>query len=214
MLTEEKEDYLKAILTHHGDAEYVTNKVLSQYLNIKPPSVSEMLNRLEKSNYVETKPYKGVRLTDSGLTYTLDIIKRHRLIELFLIKVLDYNWEEVHQEAEILEHRVSHLFVERLDKVLDYPKTCPHGGVIPRDNQYKEIYTKNLIEFDEGSVVTIERVRDRTELLIYLSSKEISIGDTITIESKDDTNNVIIISKGDISTILSYDNAKHIYVEE
>lgn len=214
MLTEEKEDYLKAILTHHGDAEYVTNKVLSQYLNIKPPSVSEMLNRLEKSNYVETKPYKGVRLTDSGLTYTLDIIKRHRLIELFLIKVLDYNWEEVHQEAEILEHRVSHLFVERLDKVLDYPKTCPHGGVIPRDNQYKEIYTKNLIEFDEGSVVTIERVTDRTELLIYLSSKEISIGDTITIESKDDTNNVIIISKGDISTILSYDNAKHIYVEE
>lgn len=214
MLTEEKEDYLKAILTHHGDAEYVTNKVLSQYLNIKPPSVSEMLNRLEKSNYVETKPYKGVRLTDSGLTYTLDIIKRHRLIELFLIKVLDYNWEEVHQEAEILEHRVSHLFVERLDKVLDYPKTCPHGGVIPRDNQYKEIYTKNLIEFDEGSVVTIERVRDRTELLIYLSSMEISIGDTITIESKDDTNNVIIISKGDISTILSYDNAKHIYVEE
>ena len=139
MLTEEKEDYLKAILTHHGDTEYVTNKVLSQYLNIKPPSVSEMLNRLEKSNYVETKPYKGVRLTDSGLTYTLDIIKRHRLIELFLIKVLDYNWEEVHQEAEILEHRVSHLFVERLDKVLDYPKTCPHGGVIPRDNQYKEI---------------------------------------------------------------------------
>ncbi|MBX8992912.1 MULTISPECIES: metal-dependent transcriptional regulator [Staphylococcus] len=214
MLTEEKEDYLKAILTHHGDTEYVTNKMLSQYLNIKPPSVSEMLNRLEKSNYVETKPYKGVRLTDSGLTYTLDIIKRHRLIELFLIKVLDYNWEEVHQEAEILEHRVSHLFVERLDKVLDYPKTCPHGGVIPRDNQYKEIYTKNLIEFDEGSVVTIERVRDRTELLIYLSSKEISIGDTITIESKDDTNNVIIISKGDISTILSYDNAKHIYVEE
>ena len=214
MLTEEKEDYLKAILTHHGDAEYVTNKVLSQYLNIKPPSVSEMLNRLEKSNYVETKPYKGVRLTDSGLTYTLAIIKRNRLIELFLIKVLDDNWEEVHQEAEILEHRVSHLFVERLDKVLDYPKTCPHGGVIPRDNQYKEIYTKNLIEFDEGSVVTIERVRDRTELLIYLSSKEISIGDTITIESKDDTNNVIIISKGDISTILSYDNAKHIYVEE
>ena len=152
-----------------------------------------MLNRLEKSNYVETKPYKGVRLTDSGLTYTLDIIKRHRLIELFLIKVLDYNWEEVHQEAEILEHRVSHLFVERLDKVLDYPKTCPHGGVIPRDNQYKEIYTKNLIEFDEGSVVTIERVRDRTELLIYLSSKEISIGDTITIESKDDTLSLIHI---------------------
>ncbi|MCU5746908.1 metal-dependent transcriptional regulator [Staphylococcus sp. SQ8-PEA] len=214
MLTEEKEDYLKAILSHHGDTQYVTNKVLSQYLDIKPPSVSEMLNRLEKSNFVETKPYKGVRLTELGLSYTLDIIKRHRLIELFLIKVLDYNWEEVHQEAEILEHRVSRLFVERLDKVLSYPKTCPHGGVIPRNNNYKEIYTQNLIEFDEDEVVTIERVRDRTELLIYLSSKDISIGDRIHIVNKDDTNKVILIQKDDITTILSYDNARHIYVEK
>lgn len=213
MLTEEKEDYLKAILTHEGDSQFVTNKMLSQYLNIKPPSVSEMLNRLEKSGYVETKPYKGVRLTDEGLSYTLDIIKRHRLIELFLIKILEYNWEEVHQEAEILEHRVSHLFVDRLDKVLGYPKTCPHGGVIPRNSQYKEVYTDNLIEFQTGDVVTIKRVRDRTELLIYLSSKNISMGDEVKIINKDETNHVLIIQKGDVTTILSYENARHIYAE-
>lgn len=214
MLTEEKEDYLKAILTHDGDHSFVSNKTLSQYLNIKPPSVSEMVNRLEKSGYVETKPYKGVKLSETGLTYTLDIIKRHRLLELFLIKILQYNWEEVHQEAEVLEHRVSHLFVDRLDKLLDYPITCPHGGVIPRENQYKELYTTNLLSFETSDIVTIKRVRDRTELLIYLSSKAILIGEQIEIINRDDTNKVIIVKKDDQVTVLSYDNAEHIYAEK
>ncbi|AID00704.1 metal-dependent transcriptional regulator [Staphylococcus xylosus] len=214
MLTEEKEDYLKAILTHDGDHSFVSNKTLSQYLNIKPPSVSEMVNRLEKSGYVETKPYKGVKLSETGLTYTLDIIKRHRLLELFLIKILQYNWEEVHQEAEVLEHRVSHLFVDRLDKLLDYPITCPHGGVIPRENQYKELYTTNLLSFETGDIVTIKRVRDRTDLLIYLSSKAILIGEQIEIINRDDTNKVIIVKKDDQVTVLSYDNAEHIYAEK
>ncbi|SCU12777.1 metalloregulator [Staphylococcus xylosus] len=214
MLTEEKEDYLKAILTHDGDHSFVSNKTLSQYLNIKPPSVSEMVNRLEKSGYVETKPYKGVKLSETGLTYTLDIIKRHRLLELFLIKILQYNWEEVHQEAEVLEHRVSHLFVDRLDKLLDYPITCPHGGVIPRENQYKELYTTNLLSFETGDIVTIKRVRDRTDLLIYLSSKAILIGEQIEIINRDDTNKVIIVKKADQVTVISYDNAEHIYAEK
>ncbi|MCY1037308.1 metal-dependent transcriptional regulator [Staphylococcus nepalensis] len=214
MLTEEKEDYLKAILTHNGDHAFVSNKTLSQYLNIKPPSVSEMVNRLEKSGFVKTKPYKGVQLSEEGLTYTLDIIKRHRLLELFLIKILEYNWEEVHQEAEVLEHKVSHLFVERLDKLLDYPITCPHGGIIPRDNQYKEIYTTNLLSFEAGDEVTIKRVRDRTELLVYLTSKDILIDEQIKIVNKDDTNKVIMVQKEDKITVLSYDNAMHIYAEK
>ena len=214
MLTEEKEDYLKAILTHKGDTTFVSNKKLSQYLNIKPPSVSEMINRLEQTNLVETKPYKGVMLTHKGLTHTLDIIKRHRLLELFLIQILQYDWEEVHQEAEVLEHRVSHLFVERLDKLLDYPTTCPHGGVIPRNNQYKELYTTDLLQYSAGDYVHVKRVRDRTELLVYLSSKEISIGDEVFIVDKDDTNRVVMIQKGETVTILSYDNAAHIYVEK
>ena len=111
MLTEEKEDYLKAILTNGGDSAFVSNKILSQYLDIKPPSVSEMVSRLEKAGFVETKHYKGVKLSKEGLSHTLDIIKRHRLLEQFLIEVLNYNWEEVHQEAEILEHKISDLFL-------------------------------------------------------------------------------------------------------
>lgn len=214
MLTEEKEDYLKAILTNDGDVSFVSNKQLSQFLNIKPPSVSEMIGRLEKEGYVETKHYKGARLTEAGLNQTLDIIKRHRLLESFLIEILHYNWEEVHQEAEILEHRISDLFVERLDKTLNYPETCPHGGVIPRDHQYKELYTTSILEFEPGDHVVVRRVRDKTELLVYLSSKDIYIGNEVEIVSKDDTNKVIIIKRNDIVTILSYENAMNIFADK
>ncbi|MBO1198811.1 metal-dependent transcriptional regulator [Staphylococcus simiae] len=214
MLTEEKEDYLKAILTNDGDKNFVSNKALSQFLKIKPPSVSEMVSRLEKAGYVETKPYKGVKLSPKGLTYTLDIIKRHRLLELFLIEILKYNWEEVHQEAEILEHRVSDLFVERLDSLLDYPETCPHGGVIPRNNEYQEKYVTSILNYDSGDIVTIKRVRDKTDLLIYLSSKDITIGNEVEIVSKDDTNNIILIKRLDHVVVLSYDNAMNIFAEK
>lgn len=214
MLTEEKEDYLKAILTNDGDVSFVSNKQLSQFLNIKPPSVSEMIGRLEKEGNVETKHYKGARLTKEGLDRTLDIIKRHRLLELFLIEILQYNWEEVHQEAEILEHRISDLFVERLDKTLNFPKTCPHGGVIPRDHHYKELYTTSILEFEPGDNVIVRRVRDKTDLLVYLSSKDIYIGNTVEIVSKDDTNKVIIIKRNENVTILSYENAMNIFAEK
>ncbi|EGQ4403819.1 TPA: metal-dependent transcriptional regulator [Staphylococcus pseudintermedius] len=214
MLTEEKEDYLKAILSHDGTDKYVSNKTLSRFLNIKPPSVSEMVGRLEKEGYVMTKPYKGVKLSELGLSYTLDVIKRHRLIELFLIEVLNYTWEEVHVEAEVLEHRVSKLFVERLDELLKYPKTCPHGGVIPRDNHFEEIYKIPLLSFEEGDVVTIRRVRDRSELLVFLSSKALSIGDTVKVIAKDDINRLMELENKGEKIVLSYQNAEVIFGEK
>lgn len=214
MLTEEKEDYLKAILSHDGIDTYVSNKTLSRFLNIKPPSVSEMVGRLEKEGYVMTKPYKGVKLSELGLSYTLDVIKRHRLIELFLIEVLNYTWEEVHVEAEVLEHRVSKLFVERLDELLKYPKTCPHGGVIPRDNHFEEIYKIPVLSFEEGDVVTIRRVRDRSELLVFLSSKALSIGDTVKVIAKDDINRLMELENKGEKIVLSYQNAEVIFGEK
>lgn len=214
MLTEEKEDYLKAILSHDGIDTYVSNKTLSRFLNIKPPSVSEMVGRLEKEGYVMTKPYKGVKLSELGLSYTLDVIKRHRLIELFLIEVLNYTWEEVHVEAEVLEHRVSKLFVERLDELLKYPKTCPHGGVIPRDNHFEEIYKIPLLSFEEGDVVTIRRVRDCSELLVFLSSKALSIGDTVKVIAKDDINRLMELENKGEKIVLSYQNAEVIFGEK
>ena len=100
-----------------------------------------------------------------------------------------------------------------MDKILDYPETCPHGGIIPRNQHFEEKFTVSLLEFEPGDKVTIKRVRDKTELLVYLSSKNISIGNDVEIVTKDETNKVMIVKRNDIVTILSYDNAMNIFAE-
>ncbi|MDO0949799.1 metal-dependent transcriptional regulator [Mammaliicoccus sciuri] len=211
MLTEEQEDYLKAIFGLNGTTDYVSNKNLAQDLNIKPSSVSEMMLRLKKDDYVEIRPYKGVKLTQKGLNHTTNIIKRHRLIERFLIEELEYTWDEVHEEAEILEHRVSDRFIDKIDKLMGYPTTCPHGGIIPRENQIEEIYNTSLNEFEIGDDVEIKRVMDYVNLLDYLSNQELHIGDVVTISNKDSLNQLIELKLKDKTIMISETNASYLF---
>lgn len=211
MLTEEQEDYLKAIFGLNGTTDYVSNKNLAQDLNIKPSSVSEMMLRLKKDDYVDIRPYKGVKLTQKGLDHTTNIIKRHRLIERFLIEELEYTWDEVHEEAEILEHRVSDRFIDKIDKLMGYPTTCPHGGIIPRENQIEEIYNTSLNEFEIGNDVEIKRVMDYVNLLDYLSNQELHIGDVVTISNKDSLNQLIELKLKDKTIMISETNASYLF---
>ncbi|MEX6013762.1 metal-dependent transcriptional regulator [Mammaliicoccus sciuri] len=211
MLTEEQEDYLKAIFGLNGTTDYVSNKNLAQDLNIKPSSVSEMMLRLKKDDYVDIRPYKGVKLTQKGLDHTTNIIKRHRLIERFLIEELEYTWDEVHGEAEILEHRVSDLFIDKIDKLMGYPTTCPHGGIIPRENQIEEIYNTSLNDFEIGDDVEIKRVMDYVNLLDYLSNQELHIGDVVTISNKDSLNQLIELKLKDKTIMISETNASYLF---
>ncbi|MCI8457794.1 MAG: metal-dependent transcriptional regulator [Mammaliicoccus sciuri] len=211
MLTEEQEDYLKAIFGLNGTTDYVSNKNLAQDLNIKPSSVSEMMLRLKKDDYVDIRPYKGVKLTQKGLDHTTNIIKRHRLIERFLIEELEYTWDEVHGEAEILEHRVSDRFIDKIDKLMGYPTTCPHGGIIPRENQIEEIYNTSLNEFEIGDDVEIKRVMDYVNLLDYLSNQELHIGDVVTISNKDSLNQLIELKLKDKTIMISETNASYLF---
>ena len=211
MLTEEQEDYLKAIFGLNGTTDYVSNKNLAQDLNIKPSSVSEMMLRLKKDDYVDIRPYKGVKLTQKGLDHTTNIIKRHRLIERFLIEELEYTWDEVHEEAEILEHRVSDRFIDKIDKLMGYPTTCPHGGIIPRENQIEEIYNTSLNDFEIGDDVEIKRVMDYVNLLDYLSNQELHIGDVVTISNKDSLNQLIELKLKDKTIMISETNASYLF---
>ncbi|KTT84246.1 metal-dependent transcriptional regulator [Mammaliicoccus sciuri] len=211
MLTEEQEDYLKAIFGLNGTTDYVSNKNLAQDLNIKPSSVSEMMLRLKKDDYVDIRPYKGVKLTQKGLDHTTNIIKRHRLIERFLIEELEYTWDEVHGEAEILEHRVSDRFIDKIDKLMGYPTTCPHGGIIPRENQIEEIYNTSLNDFEIGDDVEIKRVMDYVNLLDYLSNQELHIGDVVTISNKDSLNQLIELKLKDKTIMISETNASYLF---
>jgi len=134
-VTTSKEDYLKAIWSlserrAEGKSEAGTND-LSALLGVSPPAVSRMLKRMEKQSLVSHTPYYGVRLTDKGREVALHIVRRHRLLELFLWKVLKYDEHSVHDEAERLEHHISDEFEEKIDALLGFPKNCPHGSPIP-----------------------------------------------------------------------------------
>lgn len=211
MLTEEQEDYLKAIFGLNGSKEYVSNKNLAKDLNIKPSSVSEMMLRLKKDDYVDIRPYKGVKLTEKGLRHTSNLIKRHRIIERFLIEELEYTWDEVHEEAEILEHRVSKRFIDKIDKLMGYPATCPHGGIIPREDLLEEIYTTPLSSYAVDDEIVIKRVMDYDILLDFLSNEEIRIGDVVTISKKDTLNQLIELTNHNKKIMISETNATYLF---
>ncbi len=130
-----KEDYLKAIWSlserrDEGKSEAGTND-LSALLGVSPPAVSKMLKQMERQSLVAHTPYYGVRLTEKGREVALRIVRRHRLLELFLSEILGYDSHLVHDEAERLEHHISEEFEQKIDTLLGFPKKCPHGSPIP-----------------------------------------------------------------------------------
>ncbi|MGI8468391.1 MAG: metal-dependent transcriptional regulator [Pyrinomonadaceae bacterium] len=134
-VTTSKEDYLKAIWSlserrAEEKSEAGTND-LSALLGVSPPAVSKMLKQMERQSLVAHTPYHGVRLTKKGRKVALKIVRRHRLLELFLAQVLGYSLDTVHDEAERLEHYISDEFEARIDKLLNFPVKCPHGSLIP-----------------------------------------------------------------------------------
>lgn len=126
-----QEDYLKAIFHWNEQGQAATTQTLAQHLGVKPSSVTEMLRRLAQQNLIDYAPYQGARLTGTGKSRALEVLRRHRLIETFLARFLGYGWEEVHGEAEKLEHAVSAEMEERMAQALGYPERDPHGDPIP-----------------------------------------------------------------------------------
>lgn len=136
-ITVSKEDYLKAIWSlserraEGKTVEEAGTKDLAEILDVSLPAVSRMLKRMENENLVSHTPYYGVRLTKKGREVALKIVRRHRLLELFLVEVLKYDLQSVHDEAEQLEHHISDDFEMKIDQLLSFPKKCPHGSPIP-----------------------------------------------------------------------------------
>jgi DtxR family Mn-dependent transcriptional regulator len=137
-----------------------------------------MLKTLGESNLAEYTPHHGAKLTPSGSALALRVVRRHRLIELFLVRTLDLTWDEVHEEAEEMEHAVSDLLVDRIDKFLGYPDSDPHGDPIPRaDGSVKAPSTRSLAACNEGEQFRLVRVLDQSpEFLRYLTTAELQPG--------------------------------------
>ena len=175
-MTPNREDYLKIILELGGDTAKVNNKQIVSSLAVSPASVSEMISKLVKEQLVEHSPYQGVQLTDSGLQKASSLIRKHRLWEVFLVEHLNYSWNEVHDDAEVLEHVTSEQLADHLEDYLNHPMHCPHGGIIPQKEQVvHEARRQTLESYPVGTKVRIARVLDEKELLDYLVTIDLNI---------------------------------------
>ena len=186
MPSEPVENYIKSIFEIREAKGKVTTSSLSEKLNVSPPSVSEMIQRLAEDGVLLHTPYREVDLTAKGRRIALKIIRRHRLWELFLVQVLNYKWDEIHGEAERLEHSTSDLLEQRIDEVLGYPARDPHGHVIPtREGEIDPAPSRRLSACPPGATVVVSHVSDENpQVLQYMSKLGITIEKPITIKEQ------------------------------
>ena len=174
MLSRQLEDYLKGIFLLQGEsgAGMVTTTALAKRLGVASASVTSMLKRLSQMKLVQYTPYKGARLTPGGEKVALEILRHHRLLELYLSEVVGMPWDQVHNEAELLEHALSEELEAILFEKLGRPKQDPHGDPIPADDGTVDSPSATaLAEAEEGTILMIIRVRNENpEILRYLGS--------------------------------------------
>ena len=213
-----EENYLKAIYKlSERNPEPVSTSALAGFLGMKAASVTDMLQKLAEKKLIRYRKYQGVILTESGKKIALNIIRKHRLWELFLVSRLGFPWDEVHDLAEQLEHIQSEKLVQQLDQYLGKPKFDPHGDPIP-DDKGNFSYQKNypLSEAKEQVTVTIAGVADhQPAFLQYLQKNGLSLGKKIRVKETTDYDKSMDISLPDSKTLIhiSYDVAKNILVK-
>ena len=159
--TRSQEDYLKALYLLGGNDRPVPTRDLAQRLGISSPSVSEMVTRLSGQGLVEHDRYRGQQLTREGRKVALELVRHHRLLEMFLVQVLGYRWDEVHDEAERLEHVISERMEQRIFELLGRPELDPHGHVIPTlGGRVRPVSRRALSESRAGERLVVEGVSD------------------------------------------------------
>lgn len=183
-LSASTQNYLKAIW---AGAEWsdnpITASMLAERLALRTSTVSEGIRKLQKQGFVNHTPYGAVELTSEGRKNALQMVRRHRLIETFLVETLGYGWEEVHDEAEHLEHAVSDLMVERIDKLLGFPTRDPHGDPIPdADGTLNFPQAIQLTLISTPADVVVERIADDDgDILQHFTACNISVGTTLRV---------------------------------
>ena len=191
------ENYLKAIFI--GESQLPSGErlmpmgQLAAALSVAPGTATTMVKALAESGLAEYEPYNGVRLTAAGSKLAALVLRRHRLIELFLVQMLGMRWDEVHEEAELLEHVVSDRLIERIDEMLGRPEVDPHGDPIPsRDGQIARRDLDTLLTCPLNTPVTVTRVADQdAAFLRFIESHALKPGQSIEVESRDDVSDSV-----------------------
>ena len=211
-LTRSVEDYLKAIYRlSTGDHPAATSDI-ANHLDLSAPSVSGMMKRLSEQGLVEHVPYKGVVLTAEGRRQALRMVRRHRMIEAYLVRFLGYDWDTVHDEAERLEHAVSDTMVDRMAEALDNPTVDPHGDPIPAtDGSFAEPETVPLASVAAGELVEIVRVQTGDpEQLRYLASIGLRPGVRATVIDRQPFDGPLTVAAGEARQVLGHEMASRL----
>lgn len=172
---------MKTIYLLSEDESPVSTSRIAQARDVKPGSVTNMLQRLDSLNLVNYEKHYGVTLTEAGQQIALEVIRHHRLIELYLIEALGFEWDEVHEQADILEHVISEKLEERIAAALNYPTLDPHGDPIPaKDGSIQSVDTLPLNALEVGQKGRVARVSDEGETLRYLAEVGLVPGTEVT----------------------------------
>ncbi len=216
MITLSEENYLKAIwaISLNNEAKASTNAIADE-ISTSAASVSDMLKKLQDKELIKYEKYQGVELSEKGNNLATSIIRKHRLWETFLVKKMNFNWGEVHDIAEQLEHIQSPELVDRLDSFLGFPKFDPHGEPIPtREGKIPAINTIPLSQLELGTQGKIIGVTiDEKSFLDYLTKLDISIGSKIKILEKNDFDQSLEIKIDDTNQHISNNVAEHLLIK-
>ena len=196
------ENYLKALYQAEaslGDKELVAMGQLATAVRVAPGTATTMVKALAESGLVEYEPYLGVRLSPSGTKLAALVLRRHRLIEQFLVEVMGMSWAEVHEDAEQLEHVVSDRLVERMDAMLGHPAVDPHGDPIPTaDGDVESQHYQSLLTCPLGIPVKVTRVADQdSSFLLFLEKQGLKPGQSIEVEVRDPAADSVQLRTGD-----------------
>ena len=215
-MTRSEENYLKTIF-HLGGSEStpIATNAIAEQMETKPSSVTDMAKKLAEKGLVHYKKYQGVSLTDYGVKTALSIIRKHRLWEVFLVKKLDFTWDEVHEVAEQLEHIKSEKLIDKLDELLDFPKYDPHGDPIPTKNgEFQERAKQLLSELPVGSKGICVGVKDSSAVFLqYLDKHGIALGKAIHILGKEAFDDSLHLRIGNREHIVSHQIAANLYIK-
>lgn len=210
------EDYMKTIYMLAQEETPVSTSRIAQARGVKPASATSMIQRLARLNLVRYEKHYGVTLTEAGEKLALEVIRHHRLLELYLIEALGFTWDEVHEQADILEHVISEEMEERIAAVLNHPEFDPHGDPIPsKDGIVVQVDTRLLSTLRAGDKACVSRIPDdsNSELLRYLADLGLVPGVSFQVLQVAPFEGPITIRLGDETKVVGRHVADSVLVE-
>lgn len=209
-----EEDYIKTIyeLTIEKKQEMIKSNEIADRFGFTDQSVNEMIKKLEKKHLVSFVPYKGISLTKKGKDVAIRMIRAHRIWEVFLTEKLGFSWENVHEDAEMLEHATSSEVLEKLYHFLGEPKYCQHGNPIPNvKGKMEDAISLSLDHLEVGQTFELLRVIDHKDLLIYLNTQKIKLHDQFKIIEKDMFNGLMKVLCQGVEKTITIKTAKMLF---